>query len=126
MHLSKSIDQMLSILRISYHSIISISVNVILFFFSNKGIPLSLIMFQSVAERLNCFLRYFCKKVKSNTIFCFKFKSKSASNFDLILIECLLTIILVITSAHIFHVYEGWTYFDCFYYSFITFFTIGK
>lgn len=86
---------------------------------------MSLIMFQSVGERLNAFLSYFMKKIKSNSSI-FKFKSKNVSNFDLIIVEFVLTLLLVFSASYIFHIYEGWGYFDCIYYSFITLTTIGK
>jgi hypothetical protein len=86
---------------------------------------MSLIMFQSVGERLNAFLSYCMKKIKSNSVI-YKFKNKNVSNFDLIIVEFVLTLLLVFTASYIFHIYEGWSYLNCIYYSFITLTTIGK
>ena len=88
------------------------------------GIPISLIMFQSSGERLNGFLRYLMQKIKS-TKFPFSFKNKEVSNKDLIILELVLTIILILSASYVFSAFEGWTYFDSFYYSFITLTTIG-
>ncbi|CAF0956228.1 unnamed protein product [Brachionus calyciflorus] len=89
------------------------------------GIPISLIMFQSVGERLNGFLKYSIKILKTTKIKNFQFKNKSVSNKDLIVAESFLTFVLVLTASYIFSVYEGWSYFDAIYYSFITLTTIG-
>ena len=83
-------------------------------------------MFQSVGERLNQILRYMMEKIKSNDSKLFKFKNKNVSNFELIIVQGMLTLILVITASHVFHIYEGWNYFDCFWYSLISLTTIGK
>lgn len=90
------------------------------------GIPISLIMFQSVGERLNGFLRYLLSKLKSTNFKFIKFQDKDVSNRDLIISESFLTVILVLSASYIFSVYEDWSYFDAIYYSFITLTTIGK
>ncbi|RNA40536.1 Two pore potassium channel sup-9 [Brachionus plicatilis] len=89
------------------------------------GIPISLIMFQSVGERLNGFLKYTLRKIKLASFRFYKFKNKNVSNKDLIVTEFMLTLVLVVTASYIFSVYEGWSYFDAIYYSFITLTTIG-
>lgn len=89
------------------------------------GIPISLIMFQSVGERLNGFLKYTIKQIKLINFRFFQFKYHSVSNKDLIIAELMLTSILVLTASYIFSIYEGWSYFDAIYYSFITLTTIG-
>lgn len=89
------------------------------------GIPISLIMFQSVGERLNGFLKYTIKQIKLINFRFFKFKYHNVSNKDLIIAELMLTSILVLTASYIFSIYEGWSYFDAIYYSFITLTTIG-
>lgn len=89
------------------------------------GIPVSLIMFQSVGERLNGFLNYLIKKIKLINFRFYKFKHKNASNKDLIIAESMLTLLLVLSASYVFSVYEEWSYFDAIYYSFITLTTIG-
>ena len=93
------------------------------------GIPLGLIMFQSIGERLNTFVAYslrFCKR-------CLRFKK--AENIDTNLIplsdKCLIISVSIISTlmmtlgAAVFSHWENWSYFDAFYYCFITLTTIG-
>ena len=81
-------------------------------------------MFQSTGERLNGFLRFLMERIKSADLF-FAFKNKTVSNKDLIILEFVLTIVLILSASYVFSAFEGWTYFDSFYYSFITLTTIG-
>ncbi|XP_061181574.1 two pore potassium channel protein sup-9-like [Saccostrea echinata] len=85
------------------------------------GIPLFLIMFQSVGERLNTFVTFLLKNVKK----CFRCKSKEVSQTDLIVITLMLSSIILTTGALIFSRNEGWKMLDAFYYCFITLTTIG-
>lgn len=90
------------------------------------GIPISLIMFQSVGERLNSFLRYAINKLKSSTKLFPNLQNKEATNTELIFVELWLTVFLLLGASYVFSTFEEWSYFDSFYYSFITLTTIGN
>ncbi|XP_072161420.1 LOW QUALITY PROTEIN: two pore potassium channel protein sup-9-like [Bemisia tabaci] len=85
------------------------------------GIPLGLVMFQSIGERLNKFasvvIRHFkiymgCHKVE-------------ATEINLMFATGFLSFVITTTGAAVFSRYEGWSYFDSFYYCFVTLTTIG-
>uniref|UniRef100_A0AC35U512 Non-specific serine/threonine protein kinase n=1 Tax=Rhabditophanes sp. KR3021 TaxID=114890 RepID=A0AC35U512_9BILA len=89
-------------------------------FYALAGIPLGLVMFQSIGERLNTFAAQIlacCKKY-------FGVKD-SVSHIDLIIICSGLGSFLIAAGAWVFHRYEDWTYFDSLYYCFVTLTTIG-
>ncbi|PVD32578.1 hypothetical protein C0Q70_08020 [Pomacea canaliculata] len=86
-----------------------------------SGIPLCIVMFQSVGERLNTFVTFLLKQIKK----CFKMKNTEVSQTNLILIAINLSTIVLTTGAAAFSHYEGWAYIDAFYYCFITLTTIG-
>ena len=85
------------------------------------GIPLCIVMFQSVGERLNTFVTFLLRQMKK----CFKFKNKEVSQTNLILVASALSILIVTVGAYAFSENEGWSYTDAFYYCFITLTTIG-
>lgn len=92
-----------------------------MFFFSKVGIPLGLVMFQSIGERLNKFVSVFIKKVKKYI----RCKQTEATETNLMLFNGMLSSIIITTGAAVFSRYEGWNYFDSFYYCFVTLTTIG-
>lgn len=85
------------------------------------GIPLFLIMFQSVGERLNTFVTFLLKHIKR----CFRWKNTEVSQTDLIVITLILSTIILTTGALLFSKFEGWKLLDALYYCFITLTTIG-
>ncbi|XP_015790741.1 two pore potassium channel protein sup-9 [Tetranychus urticae] len=90
-------------------------------FYALAGIPLGLVMFQSIGERLNTFVAYslrYCKK-------CFKMKKKEVSETNLVMFVLFLSTLVMTTGAAAFSKWERWSYFDAFYYCFITLTTIG-
>jgi hypothetical protein len=91
-------------------------------FYSLIGIPVSLIMFQSVGERLNSLIVF----LMSNTKRRLRFKNQNVSIVELIAIECLFSLTITFLASYIFMTNEDWSYFDALYYCFITFTTIGK
>jgi hypothetical protein len=85
------------------------------------GIPIALIMFQSVGERLNSLISFIIGRVKKRI----KTKKTEVSIPELITIELVLCITITTFASYIFANHEGWSYFDCIYYCFITLTTIG-
>lgn len=86
------------------------------------GIPIFLIMFQSVGERLNSLIVFLLGKAKKQL----GFKNTDVSRLELIAIELGLTITIMIVASYIFMRIENWQYFDAIYYTFITLTTIGS
>ena len=85
------------------------------------GIPLGLVMFQSIGERLNKFSSVVIKKVKLS-LNCHKVE---ATELNLIWVVTTLSTLTIAVGATAFSHYEGWAYFDSVYYCFITLTTIG-
>lgn len=85
------------------------------------GIPLGLVMFQSIGERLNKFASVVIKRAKTY-LRCLK---TEATELNLMFATGLLSSIIITTGAAVFSRYEGWSYFDSFYYCFVTLTTIG-
>lgn len=90
-------------------------------FYSLCGIPLCIVMFQSVGERLNTFVTFLVKGIRK----CFRMKSTEVSETNLILITLNLSTIVLTSGAAIFSHFEEWPYIDAFYYCFVTLTTIG-
>ena len=90
-------------------------------FYALLGIPLCLVMFQSIGERLNTFITFIIKNVKK----CLKLKNTDVSQTDLILVGGNLVTVVVLAGAAAFRSYEEWKYLDALYYCFITLTTIG-
>uniref|UniRef100_A0A914C2Q0 Potassium channel domain-containing protein n=1 Tax=Acrobeloides nanus TaxID=290746 RepID=A0A914C2Q0_9BILA len=89
-------------------------------FYALAGIPLGLVMFQSIGERLNTFaakVLRFCKRCVG--------RRPQVTHIDLIVVCSTLSSFLIAAGAWVFQKYEGWTYFDSVYYCFTTLTTIG-
>ena len=81
------------------------------------GIPMWLIMIQSVGERLNSLITFVLKRIKR------RFKRKrepQVTAMELLTCEALLTVLTLVTGAYVFHRYENWLYLDAFYYCLLT------
>ncbi|XP_059834782.1 potassium channel subfamily K member 9-like [Hypanus sabinus] len=90
-------------------------------FYAVLGIPLTLVMFQSLGERMNTFVHYLLKRIKR----CLGMKNTEVSMENMVTVgffSCLGT--LCIGAAAFAH-FEGWTFFHAYYYCFITLTTIG-
>ncbi|CAD7083967.1 unnamed protein product [Hermetia illucens] len=85
------------------------------------GIPLGLVMFQSIGERLNKFASVVIRRAK-RYMHC---NQTEATEMNLMLATGMLSSIIITTGAAVFSRYEGWSYFDSFYYCFVTLTTIG-
>ncbi|XP_059165264.1 two pore potassium channel protein sup-9-like [Physella acuta] len=90
-------------------------------FYALSGIPLCIVMFQSVGERLNTFVTFLVKHIRK----CFRMKNTEVSQTHLIFIAMNLSTIVLTSGAAIFSYFENWPYIDSFYYCFITLTTIG-
>ena len=81
------------------------------------GIPMWLIMIQSVGERLNSLIRFVLKRIKRRL----KHKREpQVTAMELLTCEALLTALTLATGSYVFHRYESWKYFDAFYYCLLT------
>ncbi|CAH1134179.1 unnamed protein product [Ceutorhynchus assimilis] len=85
------------------------------------GIPLGLVMFQSIGERVNKLSSVIIRSVRSSL----NCKQTTASELDLICVVTFLSSLTILGGAAAFSRYEGWSYFDSVYYCFITLTTIG-
>ncbi|XP_076156110.1 potassium channel subfamily K member 3 [Alosa pseudoharengus] len=85
------------------------------------GIPLTLVMFQSVGERINTFVRFLLHKTKK----CLGLRHTEVSMANMVTIGFFACISTLCVGAVAFSHYEGWSFFHAYYYCFITLTTIG-
>lgn len=85
------------------------------------GIPLTLVMFQSLGERINTFVRFLLHKAKK----CVGLRRPEVSMANMVIIGFFSCVGTLCIGAGAFSHYEGWSYFHAFYYCFITLTTIG-
>ncbi|NXA23086.1 KCNK9 protein, partial [Ibidorhyncha struthersii] len=90
-------------------------------FYAVLGIPLTLVMFQSLGERMNTFVKYLLKRIKK----CCGMRSTEVSMENMVTVgffSCMGTLCI---GAAAFSQYEEWSFFHAYYYCFITLTTIG-
>ncbi|EUB62608.1 Potassium channel subfamily K member 9 [Echinococcus granulosus] len=85
------------------------------------GIPLCLVMFQSIGERINTLITRLLRRIIS-LLNC---KSRTVSQTHLIFVSANVVTIVLTAGAAVFAQYEKWHYLDAVYYCFITLTTIG-
>ncbi|XP_076835186.1 potassium channel subfamily K member 3 [Brachyhypopomus gauderio] len=85
------------------------------------GIPLTLVMFQSLGERINTFVRFLLHKAKKLV----GLRRPEVSMANMVTIGFFSCVGTLCVGAAAFSHYEGWSYFHAFYYCFITLTTIG-
>ncbi|KAM3843005.1 potassium channel subfamily K member 15 [Diretmus argenteus] len=90
-------------------------------FYAVLGIPLTLVMFQSLGERMNTFVRYLLRKAKQ----CLGVRQTEVSMENMVLVGFLSCIGTLCVGAAAFSHFEGWSFFHAYYYCFITLTTIG-
>ena len=90
-------------------------------FYAMLGIPMWLITFQSAGERLNALLGFILSKVKQSL----HLKKTKITDGELLIMESVLSIVILLIGACVFSKYEDWSFFNSFYYGFITLTTIG-
>ncbi|KAM9690426.1 potassium channel subfamily K member 9 [Dama dama] len=90
-------------------------------FYAVLGIPLTLVMFQSLGERMNTFVRYLLKRIKR----CCGLRDTEVSMENMVTVgffSCMGTLCI---GAAAFSQCEEWSFFHAYYYCFITLTTIG-
>ncbi|XP_028848202.1 potassium channel subfamily K member 3 [Denticeps clupeoides] len=90
-------------------------------FYALLGIPLTLVMFQSLGERINTFVRFLLHKTKK----CLGLRRTGVSMANMVTIGFVSCLSTLCVGAAAFSHYEGWSFFHAFYYCFITLTTIG-
>ncbi|XP_051816883.1 potassium channel subfamily K member 3a [Acanthochromis polyacanthus] len=85
------------------------------------GIPLTLVMFQSVGERINTFVRYLLHRLKK----CLGMRHTEVSMANMVIIGFISCMSTLCVGALAFSHFEGWSFFHAYYYCFITLTTIG-
>ncbi|VDO80245.1 unnamed protein product [Heligmosomoides polygyrus] len=93
--------------------------------FALAGIPMGLIMFQSIGERVNTFIAFCLHKLRfylqSRGINCLR----EVTPTHLLVVSLSIGTSIIIVGTIVFHNEERWTLFDAYYYCFITLSTIG-
>uniref|UniRef100_UPI00358FD894 potassium channel subfamily K member 9-like n=1 Tax=Myxine glutinosa TaxID=7769 RepID=UPI00358FD894 len=90
-------------------------------FYAVLGIPLTLVMFQSLGERMNTFVKFLLKRLKR----CLRFKNTDVSTHNMVFVGLLLCVGTLCIGAAAFSYFEGWSFFQSYYFCFITLTTIG-
>ncbi|XP_043963200.1 potassium channel subfamily K member 3a [Gambusia affinis] len=85
------------------------------------GIPLTLVMFQSVGERINTFVRYLLHRLKK----CLGMRHTEVSMANMVTIGFISCMSTLCVGAMAFTHFEEWSFFHAYYYCFITLTTIG-
>ncbi|XP_068436140.1 potassium channel subfamily K member 3 [Clinocottus analis] len=90
-------------------------------FYALLGIPLTLVMFQSLGERINTFVRYLLHQAKK----CLAMRRTEVSMANMVTVGFFSCMSTLCVGAVAFSHCEGWSFLHAFYYCFITLTTIG-
>ncbi len=111
----------LALIGYGHRTLITLRAKIFCIFYAMLGIPMWLITFQSTGERLNSLLSYFLTRLKHSL----HMKQTKITDGELLITETLLSVVILLVGACVFSKYEEWSFFDSFYYGFITLTTIG-
>jgi potassium channel subfamily K member 9 len=111
----------LALIGYGHRTLITLRAKIFCILYAMLGIPMWLITFQSTGERLNSILSYILARFKHSL----NMKQTKISDGELLVAESLLSIVILLIGACVFSKYEKWSFFDAFYYGFITLTTIG-
>eukprot|EP00090_Calanus_glacialis_P007269 TRINITY_DN15708_c0_g1_i1.p1 TRINITY_DN15708_c0_g1~~TRINITY_DN15708_c0_g1_i1.p1 ORF type:complete len:358 (-),score=80.54 TRINITY_DN15708_c0_g1_i1:77-1150(-) len=89
--------------------------------YSTIGIPLAMIMFQSIGERMNKGSSVLIQRLRT----WLGARQKEATEADLLLSSLFFSMISIAGGTALYSSQEGWSYFESYYYCFITLTTIG-
>ncbi|XP_016283103.2 potassium channel subfamily K member 15 [Monodelphis domestica] len=90
-------------------------------FYAILGIPLTLVTFQSLGERMNVLVRKLLQRLKR----CVGLRRTQVSTENMVAVGLLSCVGTLAVGAAAFSHFEGWTFFHAYYYCFITLTTIG-
>ncbi|XP_010786551.1 potassium channel subfamily K member 3-like [Notothenia coriiceps] len=90
-------------------------------FYALLGIPLTLVMFQSLGERINTFVRYLLHQAKK----CLGLRETAVSMANMVTVGFFSCLSTLCVGAAAFSHCEGWSFLHAFYFCFITLTTIG-
>lgn len=90
-------------------------------FYAVLGIPLTLVMFQSLGERINTFVRYLLRGAKRGL----GLQKSEVSMGNMVLVGLLSCTSTLCVGAATFAHFEDWSFFNAYYYCFVTLTTIG-
>ncbi|CAF1009417.1 unnamed protein product [Adineta ricciae] len=111
----------LALIGYGHRTLITTRAKIFCILYAMLGIPMWLITFQSAGERLNSLLSHLLSKVKRS----FRMKKTKTTDGELLIMESFLSMVILLIGACVFSKYEKWSFFDSFYYGFITLTTIG-
>ncbi|CAF1138175.1 unnamed protein product [Adineta steineri] len=111
----------LALIGYGHRTLITKRAKIFCILYAMLGIPMWLITFQSAGERLNSLLSYILSKIKQSL----RMKKTKITDGELLIMESFLTIVILLIGACVFSKFENWSFFDSFYYGFITLTTIG-
>lgn len=90
-------------------------------FYAALGIPLTLVMFQTLGERINSLVRSLLRRAKQGL----GLRHSEVSLGNMVLAGLLSCTCMLCVGAAVFSHFEGWSFFHACYYSFVTLTTIG-